>query len=585
MNEMFSSEQINSEESEKIVSLKEAVAKTVKPGMCLHLSTGAYANAAIREIIRQYWGKDPGFTLISSGVTTPFKIALVCSGLVKKVLTTNHSYLYPSVKPISLLQDLHREGRLEIESWSLYALEQRLMAAAKGVGFMPTRSLVGTTLGEEKSDAFKMMEDPFEAGEKIGVVKALFPDISFIHGCVADPEGNVILAPPYFTSIWGPRASKGGVVATVEKVVPSEFIRSHNALVKVSGSLVKYICPFSLGSHPQGLAAEIIGLDVGYSEDYEFILESVKAGKDRDTLKAWIDEWILKCPEQEDYIKKLGSKKVATVRKKTNVELQENKQVSGDASPAPQTGFNATEMMVVAAAREIKDLVVQGEYQTILTGIGSPAMGAWLADNLLKIEGKRVDLLMGSGLVGYAPRPGDPFLMTMAHVMTCSMLTDTTEIYGTLVGGAHNHCLSVLGTAQVDQYGNLNTVNINGTPLIGVGGGGDAVNARETLVVAKQSSKRFLKKVDYVGCPGKTIKTLVTDYGVFKKLEGDETFTLTKVLNAPSPKEKKDRIKKIQAMCGWPLKLAGEVADVSPPTTEELAFLRSLDPEGFFIGK
>jgi acyl CoA:acetate/3-ketoacid CoA transferase beta subunit len=203
---------------------------------------------------------------------------------------------------------------------------------------------------------------------------------------------------------------------------------------------------------------------------------------------------------------------------------------------------------------------------------------------LLKEEGKKVDLMMGSGLVGYAPRPGDPFLMTASHVMSCSMLTDTTEIYGTFVGGTHNHCLSVLGTAQVDQYGNLNTVRIKDKPLIGVGGGGDAVNARETLVVAKQSPTRFLEKLDYVGCPGKNIKTLVTDYGVFKKLEEDETFTLTKVFIASSTGTKSDRIEKIQEMCGWPLKVGGALEDVLPPTAGELAILRALDPKGFFIG-
>jgi hypothetical protein len=45
------------------------------------------------------------------------------------------------------------------------------------------------------------------------------------------------------------------------------------------------------------------------------------------------------------------------------------------------------------------------------------------------------------------------------------------------------------------------------------------------------------------------------------------------------------RVKKIQEMCGWPLKVADTLENVSPPTAKELAILRSLDPEGFFIGK
>ena len=43
MKDMLPSGQKNSEQSEKIFPLKEAVAQTVKPGMSLHLSTGAYA--------------------------------------------------------------------------------------------------------------------------------------------------------------------------------------------------------------------------------------------------------------------------------------------------------------------------------------------------------------------------------------------------------------------------------------------------------------------------------------------------------------------------------------------------------------
>ena len=128
-------------------------------------------------------------------------------------------------------------------------------------------------------------------------------------------------------------------------------------------------------------------------------------------------------------------------------------------------------------------------------------------------------------------------------------------------------------------------MKINDKPLIGVGGGGDAVNARETLVVAKQSPTRFLEKVNYVGIPGINIKTLVTDYGVLKKLKEDETFTLTKIYIASSTESEEDRVKKIQEMCGWPLKVADTLENVSPPAAEELAILRSLDPEGFFIGK
>jgi len=478
---------------------------------------------------------------------------------------------------------MHKDGQLDIAEWSLYSLEQRLMAGAMGVGFLPTKSLMGTSMGEENADSFKVTTDPFDESVKIGVVKALVPDISFIHGCVADAEGNVILAPPYFASIWGSRASKGGVVVTVEKVVSTDFIRKHSSLVKVPGHLVKFVCPVSFGSHPQGLAAESIGITEGYAEDYEFIRTFVNSSQDETRLKKWLETWVIGCPDREDYLRKLGSDRITFLKGKSSSNEWKPVESSSDSEGKP--AFNSTERMIVAAAGEIKSNVKEKGHKIMLAGIGSPGLAAWLAYYLLKKEGQDIDLLTGLGQVGYAPRPGDPFLMSLPNVMTCTMLTDTMEVYGTFVGGAHNRCLSVLGTAQIDQYGNINTVKIGDTPFIGSGGAGDAVNARETLVIAKQSRRRFMEKLPYVSCPGQSISTLATDLGIFKKLGDDETFTLTKILGDLSEVSKEDQLREIRERCGWEVRVAATIDEIPLPTSDELAILRALDPEGLFIGK
>lgn len=585
MREVFKLEKDRCGREGKVVSLKEAIEKSIKPGMKLHLNTGAYANAALREIIRQYLDKDPKFTMISSGVSTPFEVGFALSGLVKRVITTNHSYTYPTPKPIPLLRKMYQEELIEIENWSLYSLEQRLMAGALGVGFMPTRSLMGTSLGEENNEDFKITTNPFDVDMKIGVVKALLPDISIIHGCVADREGNAILSPPHFTSIWGPRASKGGVVLTVEKVVSSEFIRQHSALVKLPGHMVRYVCQAPLGAHPQGLAAESIGIEGGYSEDYKFIISSLGASKDSASLREWLEEWTTKCPTQDEYLRRLGSQRISSLKGKSSSEEEGYEEVDPVTEPVTHEEFNPTEMMIVAAAREIKEIATQSDYKTVLAGIGSPGLAAWLAFYILRKDGINVDLLTGVGLVGFIPRPGDPSLMSLSNVKTCSMLTDTVEVYGTFVGGANNRCLSVLGTTQIDKFGNINTVKIGDSPLIGVGGAGDAINATETLVMAKQSRERLMEKISYIGCPGKNIKTLVTDLGVFKKLKNDETFTLVKYFSSSSTGGKEDRLREIKERCGWELDISDALEEVSPPTTEELSILHSFDPGGFFINR
>jgi acyl CoA:acetate/3-ketoacid CoA transferase beta subunit len=190
--------------------------------------------------------------------------------------------------------------------------------------------------------------------------------------------------------------------------------------------------------------------------------------------------------------------------------------------------------------------------------------------------------MTGNGQVGFSPRPADPFLMSLSNVMTSKMLTDTSEVYGTFVGGAHNKCLSVIGAAQIDQYGNINTVKVNDSYFIGVGGAGDALNSCETVAVVKQSRDRFLKKVPFISCPGERITTLVTDMGVFRKYDSSN-FTLAKVIVSSTGLAHGDIIQQIGERCGWDVEAVDSLQEIIPPTQKELSVLRMLDPKGFFI--
>ena len=71
--------------------------------------------------------------------------------------------------------------------------------------------------------------------------------------------------------------------------------------------------------------------------------------------------------------------------------------------------------------------------------------------------------------------------------------------------------VGMLGGAQIDKYGNLNSTAIFGegdydcpkTRLPGSGGANDiAVSARRTLIMMNQQKRRFLEKVDFITSPG-----------------------------------------------------------------------------------
>ena len=343
----------------KVMPLGEAIRQAITPGMKLHVSVGNDPSAAIREVIRQFWSRDPQFTMISSGFTTPYMISLIHCGLVKKIITANCSFIYPTPRPVPIIQEAYRKGLLEIESWSTCSLEQRLMAGSLGVGFMPTKSIVGTDLAKENAASFRLIDDPFQEGRKEGVVEALIPDLSITAGCVADPYGNTILATPYFSSIWGPRASRDGVIVTVDKLVSAEFIRRHSNLVRIPGYLVKAVCVVPFAAHPQGLMAQGVEGFESYSEDYEFNSSYREVSKEPDALDSWIKEWILDVHSQEDYLSKLGPQKLSLLKDKAMLDAWKDEMESFKEKITADTECNPTEMMVIEGAREIKKKVIQ----------------------------------------------------------------------------------------------------------------------------------------------------------------------------------------------------------------------------------
>ena len=214
----------------KLIDLDEAVRRFVSPGIKIHLAAGIGGpSAAICEITRQYRGMNPGFTIIQSTLTG-HALNLVHCGLVRRLVCAVCADISSSARPSKIIQKAYTDKTIELENWSLYTLQQRLMAGAFGVPFMPTRSVLGSTIARDNEMSFREMKDPFGSDGTVGVVRALNPDVSIVHGCVADVEGNVIMAAPYGEDLWGPLAAKS-VVVTVEKVVPTRFIRDHSALV------------------------------------------------------------------------------------------------------------------------------------------------------------------------------------------------------------------------------------------------------------------------------------------------------------------------------------------------------------------
>ncbi len=571
----------------KVMPLDEAVRRFIRPGMTLHMNVShCRANGAGDEIVRQFWGKKPDFTLVMLGIVTN-QIVLVYGGLLKKIIGTFIGDSYPTPGPQRIIQKAYREKTVEFENWSILSLPLRLMAGAMGVKWMPTRSIAGSSMARENKDTFLEIEDPSGSGEKTGIVRALEPDVSIIHGPCADEAGNILVTPPYGENIFGALASKKGVIATVERIVSTAFIRKHAWMVKIPGYIVKSVSVVPMGAHPSGLTNIGVSDLPAYAEDYRFIEDIRNASRRDDTYDAWIKHWILECPDRDEYLARLGHRRIFYLRGKAEPDSwkSEIEDHSPDLSTSEQS--NPTERMIVTAGRRLTKSIKNHGHKTILAGVGASNLAAWLATTTCKEKNIEIECMAETGFYGYLPRPSDPWIFNHRNIHTCKMLAGVDTVMGILMGGARNRCIGVLGAAQVDKFGNVNTTFIPEAEvfLVGSGGANDVASAAsEVLVCIEQSTDRLVENVPYITSPGKSVRTIVTDLGVWERETQDEPFILTAILNDNSGESLDEHIEKIKSRTGWTVETAENVEIEPLPTREELFTLRLFDPKRQFIG-
>jgi acyl CoA:acetate/3-ketoacid CoA transferase alpha subunit len=571
---------------DKTATLEEAVRRHVEPGDTLYFAAAhGRANAAVREIARQWWGKTPGFTLAAVGIGSPWT-ALIHGGLVRRAITTFMGEGYPFPTPQALISRAVLEGRLEVQNWSMLTFPLRLLAGAMGVPFLPTKSLLGSSMEEDNARAgdFLAVDDPFGGPGRVGYVRALVPDVALVHGWVADRAGNVIIGTPMNENLYGAMAARRGAVVTVERIVPTEFIRRHAHLVKLPAQYVLAVVETPQGCHPGGMYGMGVPELEGYAEDLDWILECRRAFRKPETADAWITEWILDVPTHEAYLAKVGYAKIMETkgRADTDAWVPELEGLS-HGLPAPTAPATAPEWMVVAAARMLQEKVRAHGYKTFLAGVGNSNLAAWLAGYELKQSGVDVEIMAETGMVGYLPRPAEPFVFSFRNFPSCKMLTDILHVMGIFMGGRHNACLGSLAAGQIDKYGNINSTIIPGkTYVTGSGGANDITSsAREVVVSLLQSPQRFVDKVPYITAPGRTVRTVVSDLGVYEKEHEDGTLRLTGVFgNRPEAQA----VEAARAACGWDLAVAPGLRRFEPPTADELGLIRLFDPRRYFLG-
>jgi acyl CoA:acetate/3-ketoacid CoA transferase alpha subunit/acyl CoA:acetate/3-ketoacid CoA transferase beta subunit len=562
-------------ERDVVTSLDEAVGH-VRAGDAVHvLCSHTRFSAAARALVRRWWGRDPGWTLVMLSLSSLgalfFPPAEGEPGLVRKVVTGYSGDVFPNFTPNPRFSRAYLAGEVEVEHWSFLAFAQRMQAAARGLPAVTTRSLAGSSMAA--NPGYAELDSPFG---RLGLLEAYAPDIAVVHAAVSDRAGNLAFHPPLLEGLGGALAARRGVVASVERVVDDITPWAH--LVQVPAHRVLAVAEAPMGAHPGGLYGSFTPAEP-YGEDLAFWVESrdaTRAGDDR--WAEFVRHWVLEPETQPDYLDRLGPQRVARLRARAD---RGSWREDAAAHPVDEDApANDWELATVHGARSLADRLVATGADAVLAGAGVANLATWLAVEQARGRGAPTVLTAELGLLGYEPTPADPFVFNHRAFPSATMLSDAEAVLGGLVPGPGTRCLACLGAAQVDAAGNINSTEVPGAVfLVGSGGGNDVASAADDIVVVTTlTARRTVPEVPYITSPGERVSVLATDLGVFERRGGG--FVLVGV---PAGVGREEHLERLAEVLAWPLEVAEDCAELAPPTAEELRRLRTWDPEGLFL--
>ncbi len=267
-----------------------------------------------------------------------------------------------------------------------------------------------------------------------------------------------------------------------------------------------------------------------------------------------------------------------------------------------RTQYTSMELLAVAAAREVPD----GAF--VFAGTGLPLLASMLAQHTVA---PNMTLIMEAGIVGPQVEHLPISVSDPRGCLKASMVSNMADTFGTTA--LRGYCtVGMLGGAECDMYGNLNSTIIGGYWPAGVSGTGKGPDVRfagsgganniasfadKVLVTMVQEARRFPERVEYItsvaGARGPRDKQESRwDYGLSR---GGELVMISDLcimrsnhvtglleLDAVFPGIS---VEDVVNNTGWKLD-ASHAKEFKPPTEEELKALRMLvDPSRIYLGR
>jgi glutaconate CoA-transferase subunit B len=254
-------------------------------------------------------------------------------------------------------------------------------------------------------------------------------------------------------------------------------------------------------------------------------------------------------------------------------------------------GYTAGELMVAAAAREIRDSEI------VFVGMRLPLLAFAVAK---RTHAPSAIGLFENGII--RETPARELLFTMADPPNLNAATFTggmLDVMGFLQQGRVN--VGFLGAAEVDRFGNLNTTegkhDGRTVRLPGAGGACDIASlAQRTVVLLEHSRRRLVDRVSYITSPGfgdgnNSNKNWRQSQGLPARSGPSAVITTRAVLKFNADGEAflaslhpGATLDDALANMSWKLRVADKIAATPVPTKQELAVMRELDSHNFWTG-
>ena len=267
-----------------------------------------------------------------------------------------------------------------------------------------------------------------------------------------------------------------------------------------------------------------------------------------------------------------------------DLAVSPNTNMTAPAIPETRAAYTLGELMVAAAAREIRD----GE--VVFVGMRLPMIAFVVAK---KTHAPRAIGLFENGVIRSTPSP--ELIYTMAdppNLLGATQTADMLTVMSLLQSGRAN--LGFLGAAEVDRFGNLNTTQVQGskglTRLPGSGGACDIASlAHRFVVLLEHSRHRLPERVSFITSPGNGDghgwrqrvglprggpAAVITTKAVLRFGEDGEAY-----LDTIHPGVTREDV---LANTGWKLRVSPDLRETVPPSAAELKAIREYDKEGFW---